>query len=195
MRNRAVILARDGTVIEERHYLSDPEQVALIPRIAPALRALRQMGLRLLVVTNQSAVGRGVFDQHRLEQIHERLRQLLAAEGVSVDGIYYCPHAPEDACACRKPKPGLMERVARDHQVDPQACFVLGDKQCDLDFGRQLGATTFLVRTGYGAALAAQRVEGADYIVDDVFEAVPIIGRLLRRAPSLPEAVRDGREG
>ena len=195
MRHRAVILDRDGTVIEERHYLSDPEHVTLIAGVAPALRALRQMGLRVVVVTNQSAIGRGFLDQHCLEQIHERLQQLLAAEGALLDGIYYCPHIPEQACACRKPKPGLMEQVEHDHRVDPRACFVVGDKQCDLDFGRQVGATTFLVRTGYGAALAAQRVEAADYIVDDVCGTVPIIERLLGRPASLTEVLHDRREG
>ena len=181
MMDRAVVLDRDGTVIEECHYLSDPAQVVLIPNIGPALRVLQASGLRLVIVTNQSAIGRGFFDLKRLEAIHARMQQLLAAEGVSIDGIYFCPHTPDDGCVCRKPRPGLMEQVARDYHITPRRCFVIGDKACDVEFGRAVGAITFLVKTGYGAELAAQGIDAADYVVDDVSAAVPIIQQLLVR--------------
>lgn len=182
--HRAVLLDRDGTVIEDRYYLSDPDQVVLLPRVGAALRALRELGLRLLVVTNQSAIGRGMFDVKRLEEIHASMQRLLAEEGVVLDGIYVCPHTPDDGCACRKPRPGLMTQVARDVHLDPSQCFVIGDKTCDTEFGRAIGAATLLVKTGYGAQLADQGVESADYIVDDLSAAVPIIRRLLLRRQS-----------
>src|SRR5271166_4576848 len=109
---RFVALDRDGTIIVERQYLSDPEAVELLPGAAAGLRTMRNLGLGLVVVTNQSAVGRGYFDLARLDEIHGRLRELLAGEDVTIDGIYVCPHTPEDGCRCRKPLPILLKRAA-----------------------------------------------------------------------------------
>ncbi len=176
---RFVALDRDGTVIAERHYLSDPEQVELLEGAADGLRRLRALGLGLVLVTNQSAVGRGYFDLARLEEIHRRLRELLAAEGVTLDGIYYCPHTPDDGCACRKPRPEMLRAAARELGFDPGRAFVVGDKECDVELGRGVGATTLLVRTGYGARLDAEGKAGADYVVDDLTEAARVVERLL----------------
>ena len=113
---RFVVLDRDGTIIEEREYLSEPEQVKLIPGVAAALRELRQMGFGLVVITNQSGVGRGIFDQAQLERVHQRLEELFQAEGIHLDGLYVCPHTPDDDCACRKPKLGLLQEAADGQQ-------------------------------------------------------------------------------
>ena len=174
-----VVLDRDGTIIVERQYLSDPSEVELIPGAASGLRQLSEMGLGLVVITNQSAVGRGFFDQARLDLIHRRLCELLNAEGVHLDGIYVCPHRPEDDCPCRKPRPGLLELAAQELDFDPQACFVIGDKACDIELGRRVGATTFLVRTGYGAQVTAETTVIPDYVVDDLWDAAQVIERLL----------------
>ena len=176
---RFVALDRDGTIIVERQYLSDPREVELIPGAASGLRQLSETGLGLVVVTNQSAIGRGFFDEKRLDLIHQRLCELLASEGVYLDGIYSCPHMPEDDCSCRKPRPGLLELAAKELDFDPQACFVIGDKVCDIELGRRVGATTFLVRTGYGAQVAAETTVAPDYIVDDLWDAAQVIERLL----------------
>lgn len=178
-RGRFVVLDRDGTIIIERHYLADPERVELIPRVASGLRQLSAMGLGLVVVTNQSGVGRGLFDTTRLALIHRRLCELLAAEGIHLDGIYFCPHTPEDDCVCRKPRTGLLERAAKELDFDPGATFVIGDKPCDIELGQRVGATTFLVRTGYGAEVAADSTVSLDYVVDGVWEAAQVIERLL----------------
>jgi len=185
---RFVVLDRDGTVILERNYLSDPEQVELLPGAAGALRQLRRMGLGLVLMTNQSAIGRGFFTEQRLGDIHQRLTQLLAAEGVRLDGIYYCPHTPEEGCHCRKPQPGLVEQAARELGFDPRASVVIGDKPCDLELGRQVGATTVLVHTGYGAQMAPRCQGIADYVVDDLAAAVPVIRRWHRPARLTPAA-------
>ena len=179
MSQGAVFLDRDGTVIIERHYLSDPAQVELIPGAGAALRRLRQLGLKLVIVTNQSAIGRGLCDQRQLDAVHARLEQLLADEGVRLDAIYYCPHTPDDGCACRKPAPGLIERAVRELQLDPRRCCVIGDKRCDLEAGRSAGMRTVLVRTGYGAELARESDLAADDIADDLRAAVPVIERWL----------------
>ena len=110
--HRYVVLDRDGTIIGEREYLSEPEQVALLPGVGAALRELQQMGFGLVVITNQSGVGRGIFDQAQLERVLERLRELLEKEGVHLDGLYVCPHKPDDDCACRKPRLGLLQKAA-----------------------------------------------------------------------------------
>jgi len=191
---RFVVLDRDGTVIVERHYLSNPEHVELIPGAAIALRELRRLGLGLVLLTNQSAIGHGLFDERRLAEIHAQCARLLAAEGVQLDGIYYCPHTPDDGCPCRKPLPGLLEQAARALQFDPPASFVIGDKRCDLELGRRVGATTFLVRTGYGAEMAEACEDVADYTVADLQAAVPVIAQLLQRSagltPSSPRVVK-----
>jgi D-glycero-D-manno-heptose 1,7-bisphosphate phosphatase len=106
------ILDRDGTIIHERHYLSEPSQVELLPGAAAGLRQLRALGFGLVIVTNQSGLSRGFFDWTRLSQIHARLSQLLAAEDVRLDGIFVCPHLPEHDCRCRKPRPALVTRAA-----------------------------------------------------------------------------------
>ena len=176
---RFIVLDRDGTLIIERHYLSDPRQVELIPGVASGLRQLRAIGLGLVVVTNQSGIGRGFFDQARLDLIHQRLRGLLAAERIHLDGIYFCPHTPEDDCFCRKPRPGLLTLAAQELDFDPRDSFVIGDKACDIELGQWLGATTFLVRTGYGAQVAADAMVIPNYVVDDVGEAAQVIQHLL----------------
>lgn len=173
---RCVLLDRDGTIIEERHYLADPRQIELLPGAVKALRRLSELGLRLVVITNQSAVGRGYLDQTGLNKIHERLCGLLQAAGVRLDGIYFCPHTPDDECSCRKPRPGLVERASKELVFDPKASFVIGDKACDIEMGRHIGATTLLVLTGYGAQ--AGNVS-AEYVVNDLWDATLVIEKLL----------------
>lgn len=175
---RFVVLDRDGTLIFERNYLSDPCQVKLIPAVTSSLRKLSDLGLGLIVITNQSAVGRGFFNETRLDLIHRRLMELLAEDGVYLDGLYVCLHRPEDNCLCRKPMSGLLELAAKELGFDPQTCFVIGDKACDIELGRRVGATTFLVRTGYGAQVTTEGNVTSDYVVDDLADAAQIIQRL-----------------
>jgi D-glycero-D-manno-heptose 1,7-bisphosphate phosphatase len=178
-RQRFVLVDRDGTVVVEKNYLSDPRQLELIPGAAQGLRRLRKLGLGLLMVTNQSGVGRGYFDKAQVDLIHQRLVEVLAAEGVSLDGIYYCPHTPEDNCLCRKPRPQLVELAAAEHGFDPRLSFVVGDKPCDVELGRNVGATTILVQTGYGRQVAADGLTSPDYLASDVRDAVRIIEQLM----------------
>jgi D-glycero-D-manno-heptose 1,7-bisphosphate phosphatase len=172
---RFVVLDRDGTINVERHYLTDPAQLELLPGAAEGLRQMQAMGLGLIVITNQSGIGRGLLSWQQLGLIQQRLNELLAAEGVCLNGVYVCPHRPEEHCRCRKPATGLLEVAASELDFDPPTCFVIGDKSSDIDLGRRVGATTLLVRTGYGAQLASQTTGAADYIVEDVRHAAEVI--------------------
>jgi len=168
---RYVILDRDGTIIEERCYLSDPNDVCLLPNAAAGLRRMIEAGWGLLVVTNQSAIGRGKFTEARLAEIHARMEALLLEEGVHLNGIYYCPHTPKDQCRCRKPEQGLIDQAVARLGFDPTLCVVIGDKRCDVDLGRQVGAKTILVRTGYGAQEELSGTVFADAVEDDLLAA------------------------
>jgi D-glycero-D-manno-heptose 1,7-bisphosphate phosphatase len=176
---RFVLLDRDGTIIKERHYLSDPQQVELLAGAASGLRQMQEMGLGAIVVTNQSGIGRGFFDEKRLWEIHQRMLELLTAESVFLEDIYFCPHTPADNCSCRKPLSGLVEQAAEKYGFNPQDSFVIGDKPCDIELGQRVGAIAFLVRTGYGAEVAANQAVAPDYVVDDLLEAARIIERLI----------------
>lgn len=178
-RRQFVVVDRDGTIIVERDYLSDPRQIEFLPGAVRGLRLLLRIGLGLVVVTNQSAVGRGFFDEAHLDLIHRQLRELLETEGVQLEGIYFCPHTPEDDCSCRKPKPGLIERAAKELDFDLQASFVIGDKPADIEMGRRVRATTFLVRTGYGAEFVGDSTVNPDYVADDLWVAAQMIQRIV----------------
>lgn len=178
---RFVLLDRDGTIIVERNYLSDPNQLELIPGAGKALRKLKKMDLGLLVITNQSGIGRGYFDLATLDRIHQRLHELLAEEEVILDGIYFCPHTPEDNCLCRKPQTALVEKARKKHNFDPKLSFVIGDNKGDIELGKNIGATTILVQTGYGVETAKNKDINSDHIVDDLLSAVMIIRQELSK--------------
>lgn len=171
----AVFLDRDGTLIEHHHYLSRPDQVALIPGAAAALRALAGAGWALVVITNQSGIGRGYFGEDDLAAVHRRLEELLATEGIRLDGIYHCPHRPEDGCRCRKPAPALVERAVAELGLDLGGSVVVGDNMADVELGRTLGIPVILVRTGYGGGLDFPEGRGPDAVVDDVAGASRVI--------------------
>lgn len=179
--SRMVVLDRDGTINVDRHYLSDPEQLEFLPGAVEGIKRLNRLAIPVVVITNQSAIARGYFDEGALHRVHERLAELLAAEGASVDRIYYCPHGPDDACACRKPRPGLLVQAASEFGAEPSRSFVVGDKASDVELGRAVGATSILVRTGYGETAA--RSSNPDYCVAGLREAAELIETLVAREP------------
>ncbi len=175
-----VLLDRDGTLIEERYYLSDPDGVQLLPGAADALCEFRALGFGIAVVGNQAGVGRGYFSEAEVAAVNERMIRLLKNEGATLDGIYICAHAPSDGCACRKPGLGLFQRAMAEHCFLPAESFMIGDKVIDIEFGKNAGVRTILVRTGYGASVEAAGAVKPDYIVDNLAEAAVKIRERVR---------------
>ncbi len=178
MGEKFVLLDRDGTIIVDKHYLHEPEKVELLPGAGEGLKVMCEMGYRLAVLTNQSGVGRGYYDEASIHACNDRMIELLKPYGVKIDGIFFCPHAPEDDCVCRKPASGLMDEAARSLKFDPRQAVMIGDKSADMGVGRKTGAVTILVRTGKGAAHEELCQDSADYIVDDLVQAAKVIADL-----------------
>jgi len=183
MGRRAIIMDRDGTVCDEVGYVNHVERIRLLPRSALAIRRANEAGYQTVVVTNQAGVARGYFDESLVEEVHDRVRHLLADEGARLDGIYYCPHHPEVgapayrvACGCRKPAPGMLLRARDDMGLDLAASYMIGDSVRDVEAGHAAGCTTVLVRTGYGRGELehqAHRFKVAPaHVADDLLDAV-----------------------
>jgi D-glycero-D-manno-heptose 1,7-bisphosphate phosphatase len=175
-----VLVDRDGTIdrCDAGDYILSPDRVELLPGAAEGLRLLREAGLRLAVVTNQAAIGRGWIDPPALDAIHARMTELLSARGADgIEGIYVCPHRPEDECGCRKPAPGLAVRAAGELGFDLSRSFVVGDRAADVELGRRVGATTILVRTGQHAGDRFEEL--AHHVAADLVEAAAIIAGLV----------------
>ena len=161
------------TLIVEKVYLSDPDEVKLIPGAAPALKRLEEAGWGICVMTNQSGIARGFFDMGQLVKVHQRLAEMLARFDVRLDGIYVCPHKPDDGCNCRKPLPGMIHQAMAEHGFNPRDAWVIGDKEVDVELGRSVGAESILVRTGYGKYYETETK--ADFIVDDLATGINLV--------------------
>lgn len=172
---RFVILDRDGTLVVHYPYLLSPEQIELLPGAIVALKEFKKLGLGIVIITNQSGIGRGYFSLETLYKIHERLTSLLLEEGIVLDDIYFCPHIPEDNCLCRKPKVELIKKAAEKHNFDPRLSFIIGDNKSDIELGENIGALTILVKTGYGMKVAEENLVKPDFIVDDLEQAANLI--------------------
>jgi D-glycero-D-manno-heptose 1,7-bisphosphate phosphatase len=172
---RMVLLDRDGTINEEIGYVLRPDELRLLPGALGALAELRGLGLGLVVVTNQSPVGRGMITDDELDAIHERLRNLLAEGGVTLDRIEVCPHRPDVGCACRKPGTLMVERAAAALGFDPGKGWIVGDHASDMELGRAVGARTILLRTGHGEEELAKAAAHADVVVRDLRAAAALI--------------------
>ena len=181
---RAAFLDRDGTILVERGHVTDASELALLPGSAAAIRQLRAGGWKVLVVTNQSHVAKGLITENDLEEIHQVFEQLLRDDSAAIDGIYYCPHHPEvvvsgytRVCECRKPGPGLLLRAAEEHGIDLDRSVLVGDALRDLQAGRAAGVgANVLVRTGHGDSVELQ-AHGADHVADDLSSAAAWILR------------------
>jgi|GEM_PF-6242 len=171
---KAVFLDRDGTINEDPGYISHPDQARLIPGVGEALAQLKKAGFQLIVVSNQSGVGRGWIPRDALPKIHDRIHELLSSWQVRIDHYELCLHHPEDQCICRKPKPHLIWEAARKLGIDLSASYMVGDRKSDLGVGQSAGCkASVLVRTGDGRKTELEIVAGeAAFIGDSLLEAV-----------------------
>jgi histidinol-phosphate phosphatase family protein len=178
-----VFLDRDGTLIEDRHYARSASEIVLLPGAGEAVQALNRAGVAAVVISNQSGVGRGYFTLADLALQHAELARQLAAEGGALDGIYICPHRPDEGCACRKPGGALVAQAAAELGLDLAKSWIVGDKPEDLAVAALGLAGAFLVGTGHGAETAA-RLTGEiapEAVVPDVRAAVSQVLRALGR--------------
>jgi histidinol-phosphate phosphatase family protein len=144
-RNKAVFLDRDGTISRDVPYCSCPEDFELLPMVAEAIKLLNEHGFKMVIVTNQSGVGRGYFTEDMLAQIHRKMLDELTKSGAVIDKIYYCPHHPDDNCKCRKPKPAMILQAARDLHIDLRESFFVGDSGLDIEAGKRAGCRAVLI--------------------------------------------------
>lgn len=172
----AVFLDRDGTLCEEMGYLNHLSRLRMFPYAAKAVRLLNDKNLPVIIVTNQSGVARGIFPESLLRDVHDAINAELARAGAHVEGIYYCSHRSEDNCSCRKPRIGLLESAAREHQLDLAHTFVVGDRYADIEMAYRAGARAILVLTGYGRGEyqyhSASWPRQPDFVAADLMQAV-----------------------
>lgn len=172
----AVFLDRDGTLIQERTYLADPEGVELVPGAVEALQKFEHAGLPVVIVTNQSGIARGLYSVQDYHAVAARLVEVLEAEGVPVTAVEFCPHHPDESgpCDCRKPATGMYRRAADRFGLDLAQSWYIGDKRSDVEMARSLGGTGVLVRTGYGRDHETD-VDSSVHVVDDLLAAAALI--------------------
>jgi D-glycero-D-manno-heptose 1,7-bisphosphate phosphatase len=182
MASRAVFLDKDGTLVEDIPYNVDPELIRPTEGAIESLRQLQDAGYKLIVVSNQSGVARGIFREEALTAVETRLRAILSAVGVSLTGFYYCPHLPQATlpqyaidCACRKPRPGLLLRGAREHDIDLSASWMIGDILNDMQAGKSAGCRTILVDNGHETEWILTPERRPDFLVKNLPEAAETI--------------------
>jgi D-glycero-D-manno-heptose 1,7-bisphosphate phosphatase len=178
---RAVFLDRDGTINEEMGYINHIQRFRLLPGSAEAIALLNRAGLQVVVATNQSGVARKYFPASLIDQVHRLMLELLAQQQARVDAIYICQHHPDAGCACRKPRPGLLQQAAAAHHLDLQRSYVVGDRFNDIQLAANVGAKGILVLTGYGRGelenFQGERLAVPDYIAADLLDAAAWILR------------------
>jgi D-glycero-D-manno-heptose 1,7-bisphosphate phosphatase len=186
----AIFIDRDGTLSHEVGYVNHPSRFRLYPFAVDAIRTINQAGVLAVLVTNQAGVARGYFPETMIEEVHGRVREALTAGGAHLDGLYVCPHHPNEGqppyrqdCQCRKPRPGLLRRAEQELGADLSRSWVIGDRKGDLELAWTVGARAAMVRTGYGLGELTYQAPGwtrqPDLVADHLLEAVE---RILARS-------------
>jgi len=184
MKNKkAVFLDRDGTIVAHEPYLSSPDQLKLLPYAAEGIRRFQKMGYFVFIITNQSGIARGFFDEKRLLLIHDKLLDMLQREGITINGIYYCPHHTEGvieqyrvACDCRKPQPKMILDAAHKYHVDLSQSLMIGDSAVDIQAGKNAGCICVLVTPPH-SDVPDELLKNADHVVNDLKEAAGIFDK------------------
>ncbi|MEW6060686.1 MAG: D-glycero-beta-D-manno-heptose 1,7-bisphosphate 7-phosphatase [Bacteroidota bacterium] len=182
----AVFIDRDGTINVDVDFLSSPSQLQLIPRSAEAIRELNDLGIAVVVITNQSGIARGLYTEDDLQKVHEAMNSELKKVGATVLDYFFCPHHPEEGlppyrveCDCRKPKPGMLNQAKNKYGFNLRRSFVVGDKCIDVQTGKAVGAVAIQVATGYGEKEKQLCKNERDYFASDLYDAVQFIKQQL----------------
>lgn len=177
--NKAVFLDKDGTIIEDVNYLKHASQIKFIPGSVEAIKMLNKAGYKVIVISNQSGIARGILTEDMLQAIDKNLHKRLLHQGAYLDGMYHCPHHPEHGlypykkeCSCRKPNPGMLLKAAKDHDIDLAQSYMIGDHPTDIEAGKKAGTKTIFVLTGHGKEEKDRIKEAPDQIVESLLEAV-----------------------
>ena len=183
-----LFLDRDGTINEEVDFLSSPHHVRILPHAAEAIREANALGFKVIVVSNQSGVARGIFTEKELAEVNAKVLELLERDGAHIDALYYCPNHPDGTVApynidsdCRKPKTGMLMRGVKEFNIDLSRSFMVGDRATDIQAGNNAGATSILVLTGYGKEqLNRIREENVpvEHVAENLLDAVRYIKTL-----------------
>lgn len=177
MKQKAIFLDRDGTVIEEVNFLSTVEETRLFPYTIEALKLFKKSGFLLFITTNQSGIARGYFDASAVNAIHEKIQNELKANDLKIESFHFCPHLPKAGCKCRKPNTGMLEQACANFEIDLSESWMIGDKKLDIEMGFNAGTKTALVKTGYGEKHQQELVRKPDIIAENLLEAASSIMR------------------
>jgi D-glycero-D-manno-heptose 1,7-bisphosphate phosphatase len=187
MKNRAIFIDRDGTLNEEVGYITEMAQFRLFDYAAESIRMINDAGWRAVIITNQAGIARGHYSEEFLCQLHTQMESALLEQGARLDAIYYCPHHPDygeppyrQDCDCRKPRPGMIEKAAKEFSLDLKECYFIGDRMSDVETGHSAGARSVMVMTGYGQQEYREdnsdgrvdRTRRADHVCENLLEAV-----------------------
>ena len=186
MERIGIFLDRDGTISEEVGYVDMVEKFSIYSFSSKAIKRLNDLGVKVIIVTNQAGIAKGLYTEETLHSIHEKMREILKKEGARIDAVYYCPHHPEGKidsyrldCNCRKPKNGLLLKASRELNLNLKDCFIVGDKIRDIKAGNSLGIKSILVLTGYGKedleTINSNDSEKPDFVTENLLEASEII--------------------
>ena len=185
---QAIFIDRDGTLIEEIGHLHRAEDIRIYPEAFEAVRKVNQRGTLAIVITNQSAIARGLLNEEELGHLHRSLQATFQREEARIDAFYYCPHHPEagtgtytQECTCRKPQPGMLLRAARELQLELATSYMIGDKLVDVEAGHRAGCQAVLIKTGYG--------EGELQLLDEGQASAPLSENSLQRPDHVAENV------
>ncbi|MFH0947968.1 MAG: D-glycero-beta-D-manno-heptose 1,7-bisphosphate 7-phosphatase [Elusimicrobiota bacterium] len=171
-KNRAVFLDRDGTINEDMHYSADENKLKIFENAASAIKLLNDAGYKVIIITNQSGVARGNFSEKDVKKLNEVILKKLKERHSVIDGVYFCPHHPDENCSCRKPKQGMILKAKNNFNIDIKKSYMIGDMQSDIDFAKNAGVKSVFVLTGTGID-----IKGADYTAKDILDAAEWIVR------------------
>ncbi len=175
MKQKAIFLDRDGTLIEEVNFLATVEETELFPFTIEALKLLRDAGFLFFITTNQSGIARGYFDATAVNAIHAKIQNELKANGLRIESFHFCPHFPDAGCRCRKPNTGMIEQALENFEIDLSESWTIGDKILDLEMGFNAGTKTALVKTGYGEKHRNELERKPDIIADNLLEVAKFV--------------------